>query len=244
MFTVQDFINIFKYLKGETVDTLDSNLKIQAESERTKARSLFENTIDQLCFASDDYKRMKEFLIVWYASHRTIAASQQQAPDVFGMADAHLDELFRSFGFNYSDELEAFASKATFFLDLVNLYKVKGTPQGLIQVLNYYGITDLDLFEFFLRKDDSGELIFRPTKVTPNVPGEKIIPTTDILFTALTHDDPHWMMTRTDVDNLIAQNAIALPSKSPYFALRPKFKLFDLLLPLSIVQRFVQDQYA
>jgi len=243
MFKVQDFLYLLAYLKGETVPYLDSNLKIQAEAERTTATSFFENVIDQICYSSDDYKRLRSFLIDWYAAHRTMTSTQRYARDVFSLPSDQLDELFRSFGYNYSSDLESFVSKANFFLDLVNLYKIKGTPQALIQVLNYYGITDVELFEFFVMKNNSGDIIFRPQKVDPYESGEKIIPVTDLLFDVITSDDPHWMMSKQDVENLLQTNKIGLPSKSPYFALRPRYRLFQLAIPLSVIQRFIQDEY-
>ena len=245
MFTLDDLFNIFNYLKGDPVDNLDGNLKIQALAERTKAESLFENTIDQICYGSDDYKRLKKFLIDWYSSFRTILESEKQSLDIFGMPNSNLDELFRSFGFNYSNEIDSFFSKSNFFLDLVNLYKIKGTPQALIQVLNYYGITDVDIFEFFVQKRESdGDIIFHPVQVNSSLPGEKPFPTPDVLFEVLTSDDPHWMMTKADIERLIKANKIALPSKSPYFSIRPTYKLFKISIPLAILQRTIQDQYT
>jgi len=244
MFEWTDFVDIMNYLKGDSVVSLDQNLKIRASAEVTKATTLFENTIDQICFASDDYKRLKSFLINWYATHRTISSTQEDISNIFSVPSDHLDELFRSFGFNYSSDLDSFISKANFFLDLVNLYKIKGAPQSIIQTLNYYGVVDLEILEYWVEKDEDENVVFRPEKVDPYIPGEKILPLTNIGYSTMTRDDPHWMIDENDLLQQVSEYKIALPSKSPYFAIRPKYGVEDIYLPLLIIQRYIQDQYS
>jgi len=241
MFTLANFWQILNFLDGTSTLSLDSNTRILAPSEQGVAKNLFENTIDQIVFASDDYKRLKDFLVNWYASHRTIITTQKQANDIFSLPEDQLDELLHSFGFTFATTPLSFLTKANFFLDLVNLYKVKGTPQTLIDVLQYYGLSDIDLAEYWLEKNSGGDLIFRSERYLP--PGVLDIAFANIDFDIMTRDDPHWRLGESQILRLVDINKIALPSKSPYFSIRPRYNLTLLKTILSIVQRHVQDDY-
>ena len=129
--------------------------------------------------------------------------------------------------------------KVQFFLDLVNLYKVKGTPQSLVDVLQYYGVTKLDIYEFFLKKDAPDSLFFAGNAVagTSVDPGDIGIP-----YNNLTATDPHWLYTAEQILQLDQTNKINLPSKSPYLGVQPIVDLEGA--EMAIIERHVQDQYA
>jgi len=241
MFTLDNFWQILNFLDGTNSLLLDSNTKVLAPSEQGVTNQLFENTIDQIVFASDDYKRLKKFLVNWYASHRTMISTQKNAHDIFSLPENQLDELLHSFGFTFATTPLSFLTKANFFLDLVNLYKVKGTPQTLIDVLQYYGLSDIDLAEYWLEKDSGDNLIFRSERYLP--PGVLDIDFANIDFNVMTRDDPHWRMSEAQIRRLLELNKIGLPSKSPYFSIRPRYNLTLLRTLLSVVQRHVQDDY-
>lgn len=163
MFTPDDFWRIFRVLKDSSdIDpALDLNTKMLAESEQQTSKQFFLGTIDQVAHLSDDYKRLRSFLIDWYASHKTIVSTQKHISDVYSLPNNHVNELIRSFGFTYGLNLVPLRNKVNMFLDLVNLYKKKGTPEALADILDYYGFTDADLVEYWLQKNNSGDLIFR-----------------------------------------------------------------------------------
>jgi len=97
-------------------------------------------------------------MIDLYSTHRTISSVSLSSTDPYALTNSDLDELFRSMGYDLSASLRGFdenplEQKVQFFLDLVNLYKVKGTPQSLVDVLQYYGVTKVDIYEFFLKKN-------------------------------------------------------------------------------------------
>jgi len=241
MFTLDNFWQILNFLDGTSSLLLDSNTKVLAPSEQGVTNQLFENTIDQIVFASDDYKRLKRFLVNWYASHRTMISTQKNANDVFSLPENQLDELLHSFGFTFATTPLSFLTKANFFLDLVNLYKVKGTPQTLIDVLQYFGLSDIDLAEYWLEKDDGDNLIFRSERYLPS--GVLDIDFANIDFNVMTRNDPHWRLSETQIRRLLELNKIGFPSKSPYFSIRPRYNLTLLRTLMSVVQRHVQDDY-
>jgi len=246
LFTLQDLWKLLNYLKGIGVlgVDIDANLGVLSESERTKVIQFFENTLDQIAFSSDDYKRIRKFLIDWYASHRTISTTQKGVSDPFSLPESHLDELIKSFGYTKYLELLPFLTKVNFFLDLVNLYKIKGTPQSLIQALNYYGLTDLEIAEYWLKRNPSGILKFYAKRVSDLEIGEPIIPWSTVDFDAMTQDDPHWLLKpRLIAEAAVNASKIALPSKSPYFGVRPRYGIVPIEIPLSIIARLIDDQY-
>lgn len=241
MFSVADFFNIMNYIDGTTVSSLDVNTQVLAKSEQGTTTQLFENTIDQLVYSTDDYRRLRSFLINWYASHRTMVSTQKQVSDIFSMPEVQLNELFKSFGYDFSTKSLSFLTKANFFLDLVNLYKIKGTPQSIIDIMGYYGLTDIDLAEYWLELDSSNRLVFRSERYLP--PGVIDVPFANISFEDIVQNDPHWLLTETNIRNLLTTNVIGLPSKSPYFSLRPRYNLTNLNMIMSILSRRIQDQY-
>jgi len=243
LFDVDDFWEIFKAVRNETAEGLTEAIEAIARGERIKADLLFANVLDQIPFNTPDYVRLRNFLRDLYAAHRTIASVSSTVSDPRSLTNEHLDELFRSFGFGYSAQLRQpttntpLESKINFFLDLVNLYKIKGTPQALVNVLQFYGISDLDIYSFWLKLDKDGELIFSGDAVA----GTTVNPSPITLeYDLLTKNDPHWLYTQNQILQLNQTNNINLPSKTPYFGVQP---VAALGAETSILVRKVQDQY-
>jgi len=246
-FTVDDFFKFMKFLRGEsyTDDELDPKLKSLLKSEQATNTSYFERIHDQIANNSPDYSRLRQEIIDWYSSHKAIVTSGKQANDVFSLPDTHVDELIRSFGFDYpSDLLQYFTNKRNFFLDLVNLYKVKGTPDSIIKVLTYYGFREVDIGEYWLRRsEEDNKLVFRGEYVTGT--GTIILDkwTDDVLYENMVSGDPHWFLTEAQAEAMIARSKFSLPSKSPYFSLRPKYDLSSIDQVFSIITWQIQKDY-
>ena len=244
MFTSDDFWRIFNLLQDGTDDAeLDINTKILAESEKGKVRNFVHNILDQTCHMSNDYKRLRGFLISWYASHRTITSTQKNISDVYSIPSDHVSELMKSFGFDYGLNLVPLRNKVNLFLDLVNLYKKKGTPEALADILDYFGFSDADIIEYWLQKDDNDELKFMGRNVRRSASGSTTLLEEDISFENMTQDDPHWMMTEQQVLEAVENNEINLPSKSPYFSLSSIFIMVRLQAAAAIIARAVQEEY-
>jgi len=230
-----------KYFEDQTSTGIDPKLIIQAEDSKAKATVLFNDNIDLACHATDDYKRLRNFLIPWYASLRSFNSVMRNSSDIRSLPEEHLNELIRSFGF--TDNLEEISreNKDDFFYDLVNLYKIKGTPEAILRVLGFFGIPDVELCEYWLQYDSTGSLVFRPEAISPNIFSLK-----DIDFHTITNPDPHWMLTESQINQLFLNNKIAFPSKSPYFSLKPITQLSGNIInpAIAILSRLVQDQYA
>ena len=244
MFTIDDLWKIMLYLKDGTISPgLDGLTSSLATSEREISKAFFEQILDQNTFVSNDYRRLRTMLIDWYSSHKTIATTQKYASDVHRLPNKHLSELFRSFGFPLGLDIVPLSSKANFFLDLVNFYKKKGTPETIVDVLDYYGFSDADLVEYWLQKDMYGNLVFRGESVRVAATGSTVLIDSDVSFNKMTKFDPHWIQTKEEILALHLTNKINLPSKSPYYSLSSIFSLFTINISLSILFRIIQDQY-
>lgn len=247
---IADFWKILDEIQGETTDLTDS-VKSIARNEKTVSERLFINVIDQIAHNSRDNERLRSFLRDWYAAHRTLTTFQSNVSDIYQIPNDQLDTLFQSFGYDYSTSIREPVSnnsslnKINFFLDLVNLYKIKGTPQALVDVLQYYGIIDVDLYEMSLQFEDRlgkppDDLIFKG-RVVSGTTGDKspiYLP-----FDLLTQGDPHWLQSETEIRNLVDQTRINFPSQSPYFVVKPLFDEEATDAATGILQRRVQDQH-
>lgn len=245
MFTPDDFWRIFRVLKDSTdVDPkLDPNTKILAESEQQTSKQFFLNTLDQTAHLTDDYKRLRDFFVDWYASHKTITSTQKSITDVYSLPSDHVSELIRSFGFTYGLNLVPLTNKVNMFLDLVNLYKKKGTPEAMADILDYYGFSDADIIEYWLVKDQFGNLVFRGHNVRRSSSGSTALIDEDVAYNTMTEFDPHWLLTEAQIHSLFASNKINLPSKSPFFSLSSVFAMRKLSSAVAIMSRIVQDEY-
>lgn len=246
-FTKDIFWELFKVASGgsstEITEVLDSIVK----SDRTIVSNYFSSVVDQIAHTTDDYFRIRELFIDLVASHRAITTQSRSLNDPFLLTNTQLDELFRSFGYPHSVILRDFdenplLNKVNLFLDLVNLYKIKGTPQAIFEVLQYYGMTELDIYELWLMKKKNlqdvvrlrfdgrwvaGSTIFNPSKL-------------DFSYQSLTSGDPHWLYKEEQIWQLYDLNKINLPSISPYFVVMP---IISFGAESAMFIRYVQDLY-
>ena len=239
---MEDFWELVEVAGGGTSDNLTRVLDSIVKSDRAKIDTYFTNVIDQLAFNSEDWKRLRAFFIDIYSAHRAIATQASKISDPSNLSNDELDELFRSFGYPHSTILRDFdnnplVTKLALFLNLVDLYKIKGTPRSILESLQFYGITKLDIYEFWLQMETPSSLFFKGDVIT----GTSINPgSLDLSYDLLTAGDPHWLLTESQILALDQINDINLPSKTPYFAVVPIIE-FGSETPTFI--RIVQDQY-
>jgi len=243
-FTIDLFWDILRSAAGTDQSTLTDTMNSLAKDEDVRSDIYFGNVIDQLSYNTADYKRLRKFLVDLYSAHKTVVKTSATLSDPFSMSNSDLDELFRSFGYDYSVTLRDYdenplTNKVALMNDLVNLYKVKGTPQALVDVLQYYGLSEVDIFEFFIRLESTTSTIFRGRAIAGTTINPGIL---DVDYEEFTSTDPHWMYTEQQILDLHDLNKINLPSKTPYIGIRP---VIDAQGPESaILSRIIQDQYG
>ena len=250
MFKVDDFWKIFELLFSGNQGDLEDIIAQTSLSEKSTTSDFFVNVVDQFPHFTEDYQRLRNFLIQWYASHKTVTTLQRNLSDVFSLTNRELDELFRSFGYDYSRILPFYnksfkKNKADFFLDLVNLYKIKGTPTSLVRALNYYTLQEFDLIEYKLKKwSPINDFIFWGDVTLSTVKDFNTNQYIDLAdFDWITSNDPHWVKTKQQILDLMKVRKIGIPSQSPYFSIRPFFRLRDIEIVTSYLARSIRDQY-
>lgn len=257
LYTIQDWINIFRFLKGETVEELEPLLAETSSAQRAAIRNYFSNVVDQIAFTTDDWKRFRKFLIDWYATFGTIVTTSKNVNDVFSLPETHIEELIRSLGFPVPTVTISFLNKVLMALDLVNLYKIKGTPKAIISGVTYAGLTNSDIVEYHLLKNSLYVPVFRPFVIevdrtqlsarllnsagaqTAIIEYDTSLP--DLDYRQVTERDPHWQTTFGSF--LAVSDGESLPMKSPYFSLRVKIPVQEFKAILSILARRVRDEY-
>jgi len=232
-----------QYFKDGTSTDLDDNLVIAGTDSQATTTTLFSENIDLSCFVTDDYKRLKNFLIPWYSSLRTFSKVMSTCSDIRSIPEDDLNNLINSFGFVDGLQDLVYENKIGFFYDLVNLYKIKGTPECIERVLGYFGMASVEILEYYLKYNSDGELVFHPQVITNYSTGTPLL--YNIPFDELVVLDPHWFLTKDQVNTLFLTNKIAFPSKTPYFSLRPIIQLSADIInsTMAILSRLVQDQY-
>jgi hypothetical protein len=248
--SIDDFWQIWNNLMNLPNDLTEALDSISKSNQKT-ANEYFARVIDTIAHQSPDYTRTRAWVRDWYASHSTISTFQQNISDVYEIPNDQLDILFQSFGYDLSSSIkdpisnEPLLIKVNFFLDLVNLYKKKGTPQTMVDVLQYYGINELDIYEFDLQFDDRPQkdptdLMFKGTIVAGTTGDDSPL---YLPYDLLTEGDPHWIQTEANIRALYPLNNINFPSRSPYFAIKPLFDERTFYGGVSILVRTIQDQY-
>jgi len=113
MWKISDFWKIYDFIKNGNESDLNSSLQAVSKSEQSIVERFFVKTLDQKSFIDNnsDYNQLRLFLIDWYASLKSLTSIQKDINDLYSMPDEHLDELFRSKGFNYSTKLSKYGKE-------------------------------------------------------------------------------------------------------------------------------------
>jgi hypothetical protein len=164
------------------------------------------------------------------------------------MPDEHLDEAFRSKGFNFSTKLSHYGSdvnynKVNFYYDLVNLYKKKGSPRTLLNALTYFGFPNIEILEYFTYRRRSTQRIEFHSSSADHT-GKWYSTATDILpYKEVTEWDPHYLTSEKSIIYGQNKSKLHLPTKSPYFSLRHFININDFTKLFTFLARKIQDQY-
>lgn len=252
MITINDFFILLNYLRENRTDypdDIDPRVVDRLIGVNKNAYTFFEETIDIPAFDKDKYKDMKnlrKFLIDWHSTHSSIIKEQLQLSDAYSMSESDLNELFYCFGFDIGESIKKlpYQNKLQFIYNLIDLYKVKGSPDGIFNVLRFFNVPAVDVCEYWLEKNQYGRLVFR----------EKIVKTTNIKqkvfsrkipFEPVVMSDPHWLYRNEEnLLQLISENKIALPSKTSYYSIRPTIPMDSVMTPVTaFLQRLAYDHY-
>lgn len=213
-------------------------------NERQKSLDFYNNTMDIPAYDSYDNRRMKRLIIDWYASQKAGITKARTATDPFSLNDQELDELIKSFGFPYPDEISSVDKKASFLLSLINFYHKKGSPSVLKQVLSFFGISDVVLTEWWIEKDYLKDEFVATSKViapTEKIGMQKYSVTKP--YTEFISGDPYWFVDEQTLEENYNLSRITLPSITPIISVQGTISLSEITPAIAIISRKMQEAY-
>ncbi len=239
------FFDIMTHLQTNDVPRypdLDPTLKQIAFSERETISSLFRHVIDQPSYMTNDHKRMRKLIIDWYASHRSLATQAEQYSNPYNLSSDALDELIRSFGFPYSNRIADTDDKIAFLLELVNLYNKKGTPKTLATALEFFGLTNVRISEWWIKKGGGADYYFAQNKIVwpQNILDYEPI---DIPYETFISGDPYWQLSKTQLMQAYNTSLITLPSLTPHISIDASVPFTDTYLAISVLAKEMQESW-
>lgn len=182
---------------------------------KKKCEEYFEDVADQPIYKTDDYLRLRKFLVYWYSALSVLTEKEKQVSEI-NFIDKDL--LLRSLGYDLY-YLHSEANKETLATQLSQIWSEKGTRLAMAKVLSLTEISDFAMYEYWLEYDDYNNLVFRPVFVEglSYSTGEyEDFKPLDKKFEKTVKDDPHWMTTEEDIIAAEEHGDIGLPSLSPY----------------------------
>ena len=252
MITINDFFTQLNYLRENRSDyptDIDPRIIDRLIGVNKNAYLFFEETIDIPAFDKNKYKDMgnlRKFLIDWHSTHSSIIKEQLQLSDAYSMSESDLNELFYCFGFDIGESIRKlpYQNKLQFIYNLIDLYKIKGTPDALFNVLRFFNVPAVDVCEYWLEKNQYGRLVFKERIIkTANI--KKSVFDRKVPFESVVMSDPHWLYRNEDnLLQLVDDHKIALPSKTPYYSIRPTIPIDAVMTPVTaFLQRLAYDHY-
>lgn len=239
-FDFDQFIEIIRFYNGEAV-VLETMLESIARNEKVKTEAYFEQVIDQPVYFTDDYLRIRRFLIDWYSAYRTLLFFHKNLSDIKYINKVLLLESFGYF-FHY---LNNDATQEFLCYNLNRLYAYKGTPETIIAIIESANILGFKLFEYWLIKDGE-ELKFEPRSVfTYDQLNVSELRTYSFSYDYVTNPDPHWQYTASEILALNETEPLKLPSMTPYFGLVKIVNwVKDTRIAMAKIKRTVREQLS
>ena len=220
---------------------LDEKIKNIIRGDKPKIQDFFNNIIDQPNFTTNDHKMLKKFISDWYLSQRTMVTGTGGAVDPFKMTNDQLNEMILSFGFPYPTRIISNQNKALFLLDLVDLYKKKGTPESLARSLQYFGLQNIRVSEWWIHRKRSGEFVARSKVILPKTRANE--PPIEIPYESFIANDPYWRLSLSDLEKEYLTSKISLPSLTPHFSIDASISISNVYPVISIISKKMQESY-
>lgn len=268
MFSIDDFFKIFQFYNDnkntigltdsetqpdlvftdETNDIDDSIIQIAVDT-KLQALNFFKAAIDTPAFNSSDYNKFRRLILDWYATNKTFADIQRASSDPQTLDPNLLEIALRSFGFDYGSLILQKSIRAQFLLAIANLYKIKGSPVSITEMLKFFGFDNIRIYEWWLVRKGADDIYFEGRKIdTGGTVLEEAFPDKRLLTfeNFLELDDPHWFYTRDQILNLDTdpvKGLIGLPSITPYFSIATVADLRGITRSYIILSRMFKDQY-
>jgi len=261
MNTTDLFFNIIRYYVTNDESLLSNKVRSIANEQLHIASQFFEKFIQLPAFTGYDSDNLLQFVLHWYAAARTIITLHKNINDAYTLDDESLNEYIKSLGFIYPEYIPA-NNKPTFLLELVNLYKIKGSPQALLKLLQVLNYTDVKLLEFWLVSDDNvNNLTYDMDFIYDNASGlpkqllfvgkqvERMLceEPLEIRYTYKQFKekfkDSHWFLSENQIHRLHTSSKLSLPSLTPFFGLFNYQYITKWFETYAIISRLIKQEY-
>ena len=247
-----DYIDWYKEYDAATTDSERRILLLKYPNEvatllvdtRIKVEDYFDNVLDQPIYLTDDYLRLRDFLINWYSAFNAIMRKEQKISDI-GFIDKSL--LLDSLGYDLYNQHNSI-HQTSLCTALSDMYAQKGSPLCLSQAMTFLDISNFTLFEYWLDRDPAdNELIFNPYIVDDMTyyTGFTLETRPAKPYVAVTEKDPHWYLTEAEIEAAEAAGELGLPSMTPYIGvISANDWVKQTRLAMAYINRFVTQTYA
>ena len=186
---------------------------------KTKVETYFKEVVDQPVYKTNDYLRLRKFLIYWYAAFNTLCVEEKRVSDI-DFIDKGL--LLRSLGYELYTEHSDIHQK-TLCTELSDIWAQKGTPLAMSKIMSMLDINNFTLYEYWLDLDYSdNQLRFTPVAIedlTYNTGTLALDPPPVKPYGSVVENDPHWFLTEEEIREAEQSGDLSMPSLSPYVGL-------------------------
>jgi hypothetical protein len=239
-----DFFAILKFLKEDASEDVPEEVRNIAKNTKLRTQDFFTKVIDQVPFNSSDYNRLRKLLIDWYSSLATFQDLEKSSSDAFTLPHKLLNISCRGFGFPYADGIGSRVDKALFLYSLTELYKIKGSPKSIKSALEFFGVYDVQIFEWWIKNDPILDSLFIHSKPV-DLGGVNIeaLEVQKIPYNHFTFDN-HWWYSQEQIQAKNNELPINLPSITPYFSIQASANIQKLVQLYGIISRKISDTYT
>jgi len=227
---VDEFLKYLDFLyNNPNLDTLSiadsfDHYKVFLADEKHNSGQYYDEFMKIDTFKSNDMDNVHRLILDWYVALKTTIRQTRQSRDPYFADPDFLNNVLLSFGIDHPD-LVLSQVKPDFALDVINMYKKKGTVFALRKLLEYFFLTPNEIFEFWLEKrydysSSDFNLFFVGKCARKNFTTNSIFDFELVYpFDSITASDPHWYYTKQDVLQLLGDSSdkqLRLPSLTPY----------------------------
>lgn len=238
------------FVRLRNIDETTKNITLD---EKNKVLDLFQIVIDQPAFWTNDHLKLRHYIMDWYTAHKALVSKSKSALDPFSLNDEELDELIRSFGFPHPHTIQD-SAKAVFLHNLIDLYRHKGSPRTFIQALQYFGLNNLVLQEWWIENIPIGEKTYFVAKSRAVYPLDKVNDPTyekTVDYFNFIEKDPYWHLDKRSsdweggdkIEDLYEENLISLPSLTSLVSVNTTIDTEQFNKDIAILNRMVQESW-
>lgn len=224
---VIEYIDWFKAYDSALNDEDKKSLLIKYSNEvssllietKTKVDTYFKEVVDQAVYKTNDYLKLRKFLIYWYSAFNVLGTQGKKVSDI-EFIDKGL--LLRSLGYDlYNEHNEVHQS--TLCTEMSDIWAQKGTHLAMSKMISMLDINNFMLYEYWIDLDYSdNQLRFVPRAIENlyyNTGSLNLEPPAVKPFNTVVENDPHWYITEAEIREAQASDGLGLPSLSPYVGL-------------------------